>query len=668
MNAPAFYNTPAHPQAMPRQDGSALASYISAERAFRGIGPTRAKVLHDEYGDELYTALLECWMGVVRMIGEENAIIASAAMRERVAEIDVIDALDELGLCQILGPRLSIRVARAWGNIGAQTIRDNPYCLLSLVSSSAVRKSNDKPHKILRKIWHKVDLCARHLGVDDIDPRRVTAGIEFVLQGVLENNDTMILTSAVQEAAGELLGFPVGEGAIEACVDSGGALKLADRLQPVGAGRMEVECALILSELAQQRPSTDLGMSSATEAEIEAEIQAYESGRAFHLTEAQRRAVKAAHLHRFFCLAGYAGSGKTTVLRAICDTVEVFGRSPIIMTLSGRAAQRAAEATSREAITIAKFMAMNDKEDAKPLGADKVVIVDEASMCSLPDIWRILKRLGEAQLILCGDPAQLPPISFGLVFHVLADTASMPSVTLDRIMRQREDSGIPAVAEAVRSGRMPKLESYSGAKPGVTFNACSITDAIGLITCNGRDLESAGIDQDDVQIIGSIKSGEAGVTAINAHFHDKVVKDGADLWPEAKHIAAGEPVIWTKNDKYTGFTNGSMGRVIGFEGSVVSAVIDGRGVELDADSAKNMTELAHAITVHKSQGSQWPVVIVPTFKNRLQDRSMIYTAITRAQEQVILVGDHDALVEAIETMPAALRRQVGFPTWLYLAT
>ena len=647
-------------------DGSALASYISTERAFRGIGPVRAKALHDEYGNELYTALLECWTGVVRMIGEENAIIASAAMRERVAELDVIDALDKLGLYQILGPSPSIRIARAWGSIGAQTIRENPYCLLSLVSSSAVRKSNDTPQKVLQKTWFKVDRCARHLGVGDVDPRRVTAAIEHVLQGVLEDNDTMILTSATQKAAGDLLGFPVSDGAIEACVASGGTLRLADWLQPVGAGRMEVECALILCKLAQQRPSTDLGMSQTTNAEIEAEIETYESGRPFRLTEAQSDAVKAAHLYRFFCLAGYDGSGKTTVLRAICDTVEVFGRSPIIMTLSGRAAQRASESTGREAITIAKFMAINDKENTGTLGAEKVVIVDEASMCSLPDIWRILKRLGEAQLILCGDPAQLPPISFGLIFHVLASTPAMPSVTLDRVMRQREDSGIPAVAEAIRFGPVPVFKKYSGAKPGVTFNACLEDDAITLITRIDRDLQNANIDPNEVQIIDPIKLGKAGVTAINKFFHDNVVERGADLWPGYGHIAEGEPLIWTKNDRETGFTNGSLGRVTAFEADAVNAVIDGQVVKLDAASAGMMTELAYAITVHKSQGSQWPVVIVPCFKNRLMDRSMIYTAITRAQEQVILVGDHRALVEAIEAMPAALRRKVGFPTWLSL--
>lgn len=448
---------------------------------------------------------------------------------------------------------------------------------------------------------------------------------------------------------------------------SGGALRLGDRLQPFGAGLMEVECAVMLSDLARQAPSVEVGMLRATDAEIEQEIDKYERGRPFNLTDVQRRAVKAAHIHRFFCLAGYAGSGKTTVLRAICDTVEALGRSPIIMTLSGRAAQRAAETTGRQAITIAKFMSMSDHESSEPLSADRVIIVDEASMCSLPDIWRILQRLGDAQLILCGDPAQLPPISFGLVFHVLTEVPSIPVVTLDRVMRQREDSGIPAVAEAVRSGKVMQLPAYDGAKPGVTFDECSDLEAIGLISRIGVDLRKSGIGRDDVQIVGSIKSGNAGVSAINTHYHERAVTHGAALWPGFEHIAAGEPLIWTKNDKHTGFTNGSMGRVIEFEDGVVRAVVDGLNVDLDPESAGQMTELSYAITVHKSQGSQWPVIIIPVFKNRIMDRSMIYTAITRAQKQVILVGSRQAFCEAVRTPQAAMKREVGFPTWLNLA-
>lgn len=221
--------------------------------------------------------------------------------------------------------------------------------------------------------------------------------------------------------------------------------------------------------------------------------------------------------------------------------------------------------------------------------------------------------------------------------------------------------------EDIRAGRASELKPYDGAMPGVTFTECSDVDAIALITRIGLDLRRSGIGQDDLQIIGSIKAGKAGVSAINNHYHDLVMKQGNDTWPNSGHIAAGEPVIWTKNDKETGFTNGSMGRVISFKDGMVQAVIDGKDVELDPVTAGMMTELAYAITVHKAQGSQWPVVIIPVFRNRLQDRSMIYTAITRAETQVILIGDHTAFVEAIETAPVALQRKVGFPTWLSLA-
>lgn len=361
-------------------------------------------------------------------------------------------------------------------------------------------------------------------------------------------------------------------------------------------------------------------------------------------------------------LAGYAGSGKTTVLKGICDTQEAIGKAPLIITLSGRAAQRASEATGRRAITVARFLIEVEKSSG-PLGSDRVLIADEASMLGLVELWRILRRLGEASLVLCGDPAQLPPVSPGVVFHHLAADPDTRKVVLDRVHRQNESSGIPSLAEGVRNGFIGDLPRFPGAKPGVSFHPCGRDDFCDEIMRIGKELSDSGNDRSSVQIIAPTNR-EIG--QINAYFHDRILKKRPRLWPETRHMAEGEPVIWTQNDPKRGLTNGALGRIIKIDGEAINAEFDGTEHELQQQDGQYL-QLAWAISVHKAQGSQWSRVIIPVFQSMIVDRSLIYTALTRAQEQVILVGSLSAARRAVERRPKAEMGNCGFPAWLKLA-
>tara|TARA_B110001469_G_C9635225_1_gene318368 strand:+ start:137 stop:2077 length:1941 start_codon:yes stop_codon:yes gene_type:complete len=626
--------------------GYALVSFIAHEKSFRGIGPKNAQALYDYFGDELCSALLSSEPRIRRLLGEENALMAQSAMEENVAVAELCETLDELRLDAAIHPLDVMRIVRAWSKEGLAAIKDNPFNLLSVLG------------------WKKVCEVAKALGVAKDDPRYFLAAVDQELMQVLSNNDTWIQTSELKSKVEKRLGCLIGDEILHAAILTGGAIALADGMQPRGAARMEAQCALWLTEMSQEAPRTNLLASKPSEQEIEEAIAEYEAGQAFSLTDAQRGAIRASHRHRAFVLCGYAGSGKTTVLRGVCETLERFWKRPKIMTLSGRAAKRAAESTGREAITIARFL-KEHWESEEDLNEDTVVIVDEASMLALPDLWRILSRLGDASIILCGDPAQLPPISFGLVFHVLAGASAIPRVTLDRVMRQREDSGIPAIAEGIRDGILHDLPVYQGQKAGVSFIHCSQCEAITHITKIGRDLTREGTCRDDIQIIGAVRAGPAGVNAINSFYHEMKSKRGAKQWPSFHHICEGEPFIFNKNDYDRGLTNGSMGRVDSI-GSQILATVDGQGMELEVQDGL-ITELAYAITVHKAQGSQWKRVIVPVFSNRLIDRALIYTALTRAQEQVIFVGDLDALKHAVVKHSSAEKRRVGFRAWLSMA-
>jgi len=242
------------------------------------------------------------------------------------------------------------------------------------------------------------------------------------------------------------------------------------------------------------------------------------------------------------------------------------------------------------------------EQGARTLDARQVIIVDEASMIGVTEMWRILRRLGEASLVLVGDPVQLPPVTPGPVFHILVAEAGLPKAVLQGVLRQSAASGIPAVAGAVRAGRLPDLPEPDGAAPGVS------------------------------------------------------------LLPGA----SGEPVIRVQNAPGRGLTNGALGQVVRVDADGIVADLDGTRHVLSGPELEHL-DLAYAITVHKAQGSQRPRVLVAIGASRALDRALVYTAMTRATDQVVLLGDAGAARRAVEAMPQIARGRTGLARWLDLA-
>lgn len=619
---------------------SHLSEYLARERAFKYIGPKRAVILLEVLGADLREAILSIDDRVVDIIGELPTINAAAVLETRLAETEFLEWLTDIGAD--ISASKAIRLARAWGKQGTEAVKQNPYLLLAVSD------------------WDTVDRVAAGQGLSHWDPKRQIAAVEASLMGEegLDGGSTLMAAEHAQRLAESLLGDALPRRMIEGAVRSGAAVKLGDALQPPGAAHMEAGCALHLARLAPQPPCSGITGAEA----LDDLVAGYEAGQPFPLTEAQREAVRMSHRHRLLVLAGYAGSGKTTVLKGVCDTQEAIGKIAMIITLSGRAAQRASEATGRRAITVARFLLEEEKSNS-PLGSDRVLIADEASMLGLIEFWRILRRLGEASLVLCGDPAQLPPVTPGVVFHSLATDPHTRKVVLDRVHRQDERTGIPRLAEGVRNGIMSNLPRFSGAEPGVVFVDCLKANLCDQIMRIGAEMSRGGIGREAMQIIAPTNKE---IERINGYFHQRILKRKPNLWPQTRHIAEGEPVIWTQNDPERGLTNGALGRIIQIDGKDILAEIDGVEHELQPED-RQFLQLAWAISVHKSQGSQWSRVIIPVFQSQILDRSMVYTALTRAQEQVVFMGSFAAIQKAVERLPAAEARLCGFPTWMKLA-
>jgi exodeoxyribonuclease V alpha subunit len=624
--------------AMPKPKG-ALASYIASDKEFRGIGPALATRLSDAFGNDLYGALSRRDPRVVDLLGHSLAEATYAAFAFKAHEANLILWLEENKIIEAVGEKTAVQISRCWGEAGAKAIADNPYLLTAFLP------------------WKTVEIIADTFGIPKDDHRRSVAAVEAALYAALEGNHTLLSENALKKETAKLLRetLPSDTNLIERAIENGAALRLGDGIQPYGAGIMEEFVASTIAKLSKSDPFQDFFVHSVDSIDLNDRISTFERKQPYKLTGPQKEAIHMSLRHRFMVLAGYAGSGKTTSLLGICEIAEGLGRELHLMALSGRAAQRISEATGRPAKTIAGFLQGLRSGNIDP-APGALIVIDEASMLDLPTMWQILKRIDNSSLLLAGDPAQLPPIGFGLILSALCENPDVPKVILDQVMRQKEETGIPSAAEEVRFGRAGSIPEYRGAMPGVTFMHCCQENALSVIKRIHSDL--GGFNSDDLQIISPVKGGPAGIEKINRSLHEEIRTTDEALFPGRKDMGIGDPVMWNQNDWNRNLTNGALGRILDVDEGRAEVILNGEIHFLDRSDSE-MLDLAHAITVHKAQGSQWRCVIVPVFQSRLMDRTLLYTALTRASEQVVLVGDSIALKSAIEQPPASLARSIG---------
>ena len=621
--------------------GRLVVDFLMRHPAFDGlgIGKARARRLWEEFGPDLCAVLGQGQVEkLTRVLSAECAQKLVEAWRVVSEEAGIVTFLDHYGF----DLHLANKIRKVWPRDTLAKLRENPYRMLAFSA------------------WEKVDRMAHSLGLVDDDPRRQVAAVEACLYRRLDAKHT--LTSAGMLVAEVATALRCCESTAMGAIDRSGReyaiIAAADGYQPVGAAVMENVVASYLRELLAGVPGPERNLFSGDLAATAAgAIETYQSSTGLHLNAAQRRAVEMAIHHPLSVLTGGAGTGKTTVLRVIHDVAERTGVSILQMALSGRAAHRLREATGREASTIAAFLRAAARGLVDP-DSEPLIIIDESSMLDLPLTYSLVRALpARARLLLVGDPYQLPPIGFGLIFHVLAASPNVPRVELVEIHRQARSSGIPQIAQAVRHGSVPGLAEFTGCTCGVNF----IETADDAIMDSLLRVLTEWSECDDVQILGAIKRGANGVRAINTtmHAYASAGKKKLDGWD----LAEGEPIVYLVNDYRRGLWNGSLGRIDRVMSSAgrrsLVCSLDGAEHEIPEEDFQHV-DLAYAITVHKAQGSQFKRVIVPVTRSRLLDRTLIYTALTRGIEQVVFIGDRNAFDRAIVAAPHSQGRQVGF--------
>lgn len=654
--------------AMTACSGKVIREILANSDRFRGIGKSKANDLWMAFRDKLYGILDEGNVAELERILSHDAAGRLADAWSHYANGRFISYLQKHGFPAMLARKFLDR----HGKRAKEMLEDDPYRLLSYEGN-----------------WHKVDnLATQVFGLVPDDPRRLSGAVEEVLYSITRKQDTAATPEKVREKLRRLLFVNCNSAethslmaaAMSLAKTNGSYLVTPEGLyQTIGPYVMEATVAARIAEfVSESDPQLSLLLAGSTVARIDDMINDYEAESGTTLTQEQRAAVRMSVVERFSLITGGAGTGKTTVLKALYHVLVKVGYGVVQMALAGKAAKRMREATGKESHTIAGFLS-NAEKIIGERGAHTYYVIDEASMLDLRTAYRIFQTLPDTvRMVLVGDPYQLPPIGAGLVFHKLVDSLSVPKVSLTEVKRQDGSTGIPIFAADIRKGTWP-----TEGVPGVRIEQCSNMEIMSKVL--GLYMQ----DRERTQIICAIRhnamSGVDGANiacqiATNASGRPIRIRDfNGNL--AATKFREGDRIIFTKNDWDRGVMNGSMGTIVealdappsleeGESNVVGTALIDDVEVPILLTDVYGDPILDHgyAVTCHKAQGSQFPRVIVPVhrqvdpfggLKSRILDLTWVYTALTRAECEVIFVGCEETIRKAIEAGPRWNKRVVG---------
>ncbi len=627
-----------------------LARYL-ASGIVRGVGQKTAQRIVDTFGMEALAILDEHPERLTEVPGVSPAKSEriGKAWREQREMRDVMVMLQGYGV----SAALALRIFKRYGATSVTVVREQPYRLAMDVRGIG---------------FSTADKIAQHVGIAKDAPERIQAGLLQALTDATEGGGhTCVVRDEWTQAASTLLGGaekPALEHALRALLLSGHVVEERTLEGSVYFTRTihaaEVRLALRLRELAAStvRPLGD----------VAALLDRYENARAVRLASAQREAVLRAASAPVLVITGGPGVGKTTVVRALLALFDE-ARVPVRLAApTGRAAKRMQEAAGRDAQTIHRLLEFDPRRGmfqrvaSRPVEAG-AVIVDEASMIDLQLADSLAQAVAPGtRLVLVGDVDQLPSVGPGAVLRDVIASEVAPTVRLTHVFRQGSASLIVENAHLINSGRPPRTSR----DPSADFFVIerrepeAARDTV-LELVRERIPRRFGLDSlRDVQVLTPMHRGEAGAAALNDALQAALNPRGPSLVRGARTFRVGDKVMQLRNDYDKDVWNGDVGFVSSVdegEGELSVRFDDGRERPYSAGDLDDLT-LAYACTIHKSQGSEYPAVVVVMLSSHfvMLSRNLLYTAVTRGKRLVVLVSDVRAVSLALERARRGERR------------
>ena len=651
----------------------------------RGVGKVMAERIVNRFGADTLTIIDENpqRLGEVLGIGRKRVDNVIKAWAEQRAIKDVMIFLQGHGI----STHLAVKIYKQYGDASLAVVQATPYRLVQDIHGIGFKTA---------------DKIAQALGLSPDDPARIEAGIHYTLSKMADDGHVYAPQDELEPEAAEILQLPAER--VTAVLESLENSELVrretivyqtadDRRQTTAGKSTNGGDAVMREERAVYLPAlyhSETGLTRQVKRLVEhptsrlsglrggfVQAPLLDKGAGGRvatnpLTPQQEQAVNAAVSHKLTILTGGPGTGKTTTLNNLLNLLDATGHTYALASPTGRAAKRMTEATGREARTIHRLLEFKPGEgfgrnENHPIDAD-LIVIDESSMLDLVLAYNLLRAIGsDSHLLLVGDVDQLPSVGAGDVLRDLIESGVAAVVRLETIFRQAADSLIIRNAHRINRGLMPETTAdgadslpsdfyiFIKEDPGETADL--LVDIVAK-----RAPTKFGLDPfDDIQVLAPMYNGLAGVTRLNGLLQEALNPPGGrkiERRISGRTFRVGDKVMQTVNNYDKSVYNGDIGRITAIDviEQTMTVAIDGAPVVY---SFLEVDELIHAyaVSVHKSQGSEYPCVVIPVVVQHylMLQRNLLYTAITRARKLVILVGTRRAIQIAVRTNPVVER-------------
>jgi exodeoxyribonuclease V alpha subunit len=608
----------------------------------KGIGPVMAKRIVDKFGLDTFDIIEENPERLTEAEGigpiRTERITKAWQEQKQIREVMVFLQGHEIS------PAYAVKIFKAYGDKSVSVVKENPYRLALDISGIGFKTA---------------DKVARSMGIDPNSQIRAEAGIIHVLSELVDEGHCYYPYDELKQKVAELL--EIDPAILETAL---AALARGERIliEELPETKAVYLTPLHVAEVNVARRLKTLMASpkQALQIDVEKAIEWVQSTSHINLAETQKLALRKTISGKVVVLTGGPGTGKTTLINSLVRILEKKGQRIVLASPTGRAAKRLSEVTGREAKTIHRLLEFSPKEggfkrnEDNPLDAD-LVVIDEASMVDILLMNHLLKAIPlTATLLLVGDVDQLPSVGPGNVLKDIIASGSVETIILTEIFRQAQESLIIVNAHRVNRGEFPQLKPQQGQRSDFYFiEKDDPEEVLGVIKelCIKRLPNAFRLNPlDDIQVMTPMHRGTVGVANLNAELQALLNPQGKAITRGGRLFRVNDKVMQIKNNYEKDVFNGDIGTLaaIDLEEQKVQVKFEGRMVDYELSDLDDLV-LAYAISIHKSQGAEYPAVVVPLLSQHyiMLQRNLLYTAITRAKRLVVLVGSKRAIAIAV---------------------